>query len=119
MPQKIIAVVDDQKSSKVVVVGASYYNETGFLSALAVLPGHRGRGIGRLLIAATLGDMKNRLGCRGSHLHVLSSDASDETHGLYTSCGYRGGSPRAGGDYAMSAIPDHVEERVLGAGRPH
>lgn len=129
MPHKIIATAEDGA-----VVGASYYSDTGFLSALAVLPAHRGRNLGRLLIAATLSDMKSRLGCRSSNLHVLKCDASPERfhaltcvchprlrwsdrHGLYTSCGYVGGDPSRGGDYLMSCIPDGVEETVMAAGR--
>ena len=112
MPHKIVAV--DNAAS---VVGASYYNDRGFLSALAVLPDYRGRGVGRLLIAATLGDMQRRLGCMSSSLHVLGCDAGTERHGLYTSCGYSGGDPTRGGDYTMQCIADGVEEAVMAAGR--
>merc|ERR1711976_812490 len=96
MPYKIIAISANTKE----VIGASYYNAGGFLSALAVLHEWRGKRIGKLLIAATVEHMKS-MGCINSSLHVLDCDASEARHGLYTSCGYLGGNARSGGTYYL------------------
>ena len=69
MPNRLVA-LDLGTGS---VVGASYYDDAGFLSALAVLPERRGARIGKLLIAATLGDYARR-GVLASSLHVLASE---------------------------------------------
>eukprot|EP01063_Lacrimia_lanifica_P027477 TRINITY_DN3864_c0_g3_i2.p1 TRINITY_DN3864_c0_g3~~TRINITY_DN3864_c0_g3_i2.p1 ORF type:complete len:171 (+),score=1.97 TRINITY_DN3864_c0_g3_i2:81-593(+) len=107
------------------VLAASYYEtERGFLSALAVRPAYRGRGLGRLLIAGSLGHMLRTQAAQGrpcqSSLHVLGCDASAKHHGLYTSCGYHGGDEKRGGTYHLShdfarLLGDGVEQRILHA----
>ena len=64
MPERLIA-VDVTLGT---VVGAVYYDlrPKAFLSALAVLPGFRGKGIGKLLICAAVIHMQNS-GCSNVH----------------------------------------------------
>ena len=86
MPHRIVAVLRTDGSSTAtsqgsrVVVGASYYDSgSGFLSALAVLPDHRRKGLGKLLIAASVEDMCSlNAALRKSTLHVLGCDASPD-----------------------------------------
>ena len=109
MPNRLVVIDRDG-----VCVGASYYDDSGFLSALAVLPAYRGKRLGKLLIAATLGAYQ-RSGVTRSTLHVLGCDASVQRHGLYTSCGYHGGSAERGGTYELAAIPEDVERVIMRA----
>jgi hypothetical protein len=91
------------------------YNDSGFLSALAVLPEFREQRVAKLLIAATLGDHVQRLQVTSSTLHVLGSDANPKLHKLYASVGYSGGHSKCGGDYTMAAIPADIEARIMTA----
>jgi GNAT superfamily N-acetyltransferase len=116
MPCRLIAV--DVATNA--VVGASYYNlqqPAAFLSALAVLPSHRGQRIGKLLIAASVTHMLTE-NCTASSLHVLSCDASPARHALYASCGFEGGTANGGGNYTLAKIPADYEQLVLTAA-PH
>lgn len=110
-PHRIVA-IDPGSGS---IAGASYYDveqPVALLSALAVAPKWRNWRLGKLLIVATLGHMQ-RSGCAGARLQVRECDASPERHGLYTSCGFEGGDPSAGGEYTLAPIPEDIEERVM------
>ena len=110
MPCRIVAVAQGE------VVGASYYETgRGFLSALAVDPGHRNRGLGRLLIAATVEDMAAK-GVASPTLHVLSSDmtaSNGKLKTLYETCGF---ADIGAGNFRMDAVPANMDawlDRVL------
>ena len=112
MPCRLVATGADGS-----VIGASYYNLSqprAFLSALAVMPAARGKRLGKLLIASSVAHMRSA-GCTAVDLHVLGCDASIERHGLYTSCGFRGGDPARGGTYTLAAIPADYEQQVMTA----
>lgn len=109
MPLRLIAV--ENAGSGPVVVGASYFNPTGFLSALAVHPDYRRRGIGTLLICTTLSWM-HRHHLSRCWLHTLPCDASVGLHALYTRLGFHGGDAKAGGDYVLSPIPENLDEMI-------
>jgi ribosomal protein S18 acetylase RimI-like enzyme len=114
MPCRLVAVATDGS-----VVGAAYYSlarPRAFLSALAVMPSARGQRLGKLLIAASVAHMR-AAGSTAVDLHVLACDASVERHGLYTSCGFRGGDAAHGGTYTLAAIPEDYERAVLQAPR--
>jgi GNAT superfamily N-acetyltransferase len=111
MPNRIVAV----SLETLAVIGASYYDDGGFLSAVAVLPEFREQRVAKLLIAATLGDCVQRLQVTSSTLHVLGSDANTKLHTLYASVGYSGGHSECGGDYTMAAIPADIEARIMTA----
>jgi len=104
MPYRLVAV--DTRNNQ--VIGASYYNDSGFLSALAVLPEYRGRKIGKLLVAATLSHMVRDLNvdAKNINLDVMGIDASDDLHAFYRKCGFRSnnGDKAAveGGDYKFA-----------------
>ena len=103
MPCRILAVKRGE------VVGASYYETgRGFLSALAVDPGHRNKGLGRLLIAATVEDMAAK-GVRSPNLHVLGSDmakSNGKLKTLYESCGFK---DQGGGNFSMDRCPADLD----------
>jgi GNAT superfamily N-acetyltransferase len=122
MPNRIVAVQLDKNDQPTPdVLGASYYNaEIGFISAIAVDPAHRRKGIGKLLIAASVDDMCNSLNpqLRQSTLHVLGCDATPGTHKLYCDiCGYRpvsGDANKAathGGDYSLDLRDDAFRQQ--------
>lgn len=116
MPYRLVAV--DKKTNK--VVGAAYWNDSGFLSALAVMPEFRNRRIGKLLIACSLGHMTRDLNVpfENLSLHVLGVDASVERHTLYRSSGFQiGGDEKRGGTYlygeeAISSIRTEFESDI-------
>ena len=113
MPYKIIAVdtsqshTNQENNQTGKVIGCSYYNDKGFLSALAVLPEYRGKRLGKILVAATLNHMVNGLtiNVEDINLHVLGCDASAERHQFYKSCGFRttndSRAGKSGGSYAF------------------
>ncbi len=84
MPHKIVVLKDEN------VIGCSYFDDKGFLSALAVLPEHRNQRIGKMLVAASLWHMVNGLKVdpKNVHLFVMQCDASKERDAFYKSCGF-------------------------------
>jgi len=119
MPRKIVVVKknpDDRNAPN--VVGAIYYDNQGFLSALAVLPEFRRQGIGKLLMAAAIGDLVRSLGVYEFSLFVLPCDASPELHKFYNARGFHGGNSGTGGSYRFSiaagALAEQIEKKVTG-----
>ena len=104
MPCRILAVKQHGE-----VVGASYYEtDRGFLSSIAVDPDHRNKGLGRLLIAATVEDMAAK-GVRAPNLHVLGSDmakSGGKLKTLYESCGFI---DQGGGNFSMDRCPADLD----------
>jgi GNAT superfamily N-acetyltransferase len=119
MPGRIVAIAptirEGTETESIEVVGASYFDPTsGFLSALAVLPSHRGQGIGKILIAATLRDMLSKNPRLSEyHLHMMECDATPETNGLYVCCSFQFEGPewKQGGNYRMSIGRDFDVDR--------
>ena len=95
-----------------VVIGASHFNEQGIVTALAVLPEHRGNHVGKLIIAATLAHFR-QTGLKEASLYVLACDAGLENHTFYTSCGFTGGNARHGGAYQLGPIPGDIEQQIM------
>jgi ribosomal protein S18 acetylase RimI-like enzyme len=58
----------------------------GYLDYLAVVPAHRGRGLGRILVATACDLLHTELGCHEAHLTVRASNAA--ARAVYAGCGF-------------------------------
>jgi ribosomal protein S18 acetylase RimI-like enzyme len=58
----------------------------GYLDYLAVVPAHRGRGLGRVLVTTACDLLHTELGCQEAHLTVRASNAA--ARAVYAGCGF-------------------------------